>query len=79
MRGPFALWFFRINLIFSRLLGNESDGEDAEPDLFQCGKCKQMFISLQKYLKHKAAKDCVQLQAQRVVTPVTNGEVNWQS
>lgn len=55
--------------------GQESDGEDTEPDLFQCGKCKQMFISLQKYLKHKAAKDCLQLQAQRtVISPVTNGE-----
>ena len=57
--------------------GHESEGEDSEPDLFQCGKCKRMFTSLQKYLKHKAAKDCSQLQTgQRSTTsPVTNGEV----
>ncbi|XP_067048223.1 uncharacterized protein [Acropora muricata] len=36
----------------------DSDGEESEPDLFQCGKCKQMFTRLQKYLKHKASKDC---------------------
>jgi len=55
--------------------GQDSDGEESEPDLFQCGKCKQMFTSLQKYLKHKAAKDCVQLKENRtVVSPVTNGE-----
>ena len=37
-----------------------------------------MFTSLQKYLKHKAAKDCVQLQTHgqtSAVSPVTNGEV----
>lgn len=58
-------------------VGQDSDGEDSDPDLFQCGKCKQMFTSLQKYLKHKAAKDCsVQLQGNRtVISPVTNGEV----
>ena len=57
--------------------GQDSDGEESDPDLFQCGKCKHMFNSLQKYLKHKAAKDCsVQLQGNRtVVSPVTNGEV----
>jgi len=56
--------------------GQDSDGEESEPDLFQCGKCKQMFTSLQKYLKHKAAKDCVQLKENRtVISPVTNGEV----
>lgn len=56
--------------------GQDSDGEESDPDLFQCGKCKHMFNSLQKYLKHKAAKDCsVQLQGNRtVVSPVTNGE-----
>lgn len=55
----------------------DSDGEESEPDLFQCGKCKQMFTRLQKYLKHKASKDCsVQLiQGNRtVLSPVTNGE-----
>ena len=58
--------------------GHESEGEESEPDLFQCGKCKRMFTSLQKYLKHKAAKDCVQLQTHgqtSAVSPVTNGEV----
>lgn len=58
--------------------GHESEGEESEPDLFQCGKCKQMFTSLQKYLKHKATKDCVQLQTHgqtSAVSPVTNGEV----
>ncbi|XP_078342506.1 uncharacterized protein LOC144628296 isoform X2 [Oculina patagonica] len=57
--------------------GHESEGEDSEPDLFQCGKCKRMFTSLQKYLKHKAAKDCAQLQAgqRSTISPVTNGEV----
>ena len=63
--------------LFSLPVGHDSDGEESEPDLFQCGKCKQMFTSLQKYLKHKAAKDCsVHLQGSRtVVSPVTNGEV----
>ena len=37
--------------------GNETD-EEEESDLFQCGRCKQMFTVLQKYLGHKAAKHC---------------------
>ena len=66
-----------MEALFSLPAGHDSDGEESEPDLFQCGKCKQMFTSLQKYLKHKAAKDCsVHLQGSRtVVSPVTNGEV----
>lgn len=65
-----------VNKIF--LPGHESEGEESEPDLFQCGKCKRMFTSLQKYLKHKAAKDCIQLQTHgqtNAISPVTNGEV----
>lgn len=68
--------------VFCWFAGHESEGEDSEPDLFQCGKCKRMFTSLQKYLKHKAAKDCVQLQIGQssTISPVTNGEVfTWSS
>lgn len=63
--------------VFCCFAGHESEGEDSEPDLFQCGKCKRMFTSLQKYLKHKAAKDCSQLQSgqRSTISPVTNGEV----
>ena len=57
------------------LAGHESEGEDNDPDLFQCGKCKQMFTSLQKYLKHKAAKNCHQQRQLREASPLTNGEV----
>ena len=32
--------------------------DEEEPDLFQCGRCKQMFTVLQKYLRHKAGKGC---------------------
>ena len=40
------------------LLDPEADSDDYEPDLHQCGKCKQMFTNLEKYLQHRASKSC---------------------
>ncbi|KAK3739522.1 hypothetical protein QZH41_016194 [Actinostola sp. cb2023] len=46
--------------------GHESD-ENEDPDLFQCGKCRQMFTNLQKYLRHKSSREC----RQKTSTPST--------
>ena len=43
---------------FDLFTGHDSSGEDEEPDLFQCGKCKQMFTNLQRYLTHKQERNC---------------------
>ena len=43
---------------FLIFLDVEGDSDDCEPDLHQCGKCKQMFCNLEKYLQHRASKSC---------------------
>ena len=57
---------------FIKCQGNEVDDEE-EPDLFQCGRCKQMFTVLQKYLRHKAAKRCSFFKSQ-IATPIETEE-----
>ncbi|XP_031561222.1 zinc finger protein 768-like isoform X2 [Actinia tenebrosa] len=52
--------------------GHESD-EDDEPDLFQCGKCRQMFTNLQKYLRHKSSRECRQKSASTPSTVTSPG------
>ncbi|XP_032221491.2 zinc finger protein 768-like isoform X2 [Nematostella vectensis] len=43
---------------------NEAQSEeDDEPDIFQCGRCRQMYTNLQKYLKHKSSRECRQKSA----------------
>lgn len=37
---------------------NDDEESECEPDLHQCGKCKQMFVNLERYLRHRTGKLC---------------------